>query len=289
MKLISVLSYFRPPFAPSSIEDASFINSRANLYGVADGVSAAYSPSHPPLYYGTLTGGQMAVQELCSSAVRLEPDVNLRSLLLKVNEAIFIRHNQAGKNPKNDNVAGASFAICQINSTSITFIVAGDCFALFRIKENLRFLTGFDQPAHRLKERADRLFAKCLRRAGNNKGRAWDLFQPLYQAGKIKYTNKRIGRGGYAELNGDPALEDCWTVIDISASCLPRYILLGTDGLIPSQSSSSGRQNEIALQLENHYLKGGIPGLLGFRDGAEKGLCHLNGWPEASAVELKFS
>lgn len=58
MKLISVPFYRMPSEEKAYRGDRLCVNDDIGLYLVADGVSEAYSPSHPLLMYpGGLTGG----------------------------------------------------------------------------------------------------------------------------------------------------------------------------------------------------------------------------------------
>lgn len=289
MKLLTASTFYRPAFdVRSPVEDGAFINPQTKLFGVADGVSAAYSPSHPPLRYGPLTGGQMVVRELNSSALLHDQSCKILPFIHRVNRRVLANHKKMGQKPGTDNVGGASFAICQIGQKEITFVLAGDCFVLCRDDQGLHFWTGLDLAAYLTEQRADEVFAECLSQTDGDRGRAWDLYYPLMRAGKIRFANRLIGHGGFAELNGDPALETCCRIIKIGVSLRPRFILLGTDGMIPSQAFKPVLRRTTMKMMEKLYLKGGLTKILQWRDGAEKSLHHLTGWPEASAVELEF-
>ena len=95
-----------------------------------------------------------------------------------------------------------------------------------------------------------------------------------------------MGKGGHAELNGDPAIKDCWIIERLNWSSRPQYILLGSDGILPSQSMDPKRRAEMAAEIEKHYLCGGIQTVLKWRDETEGSLHHITGWSEGSAIEL---
>lgn len=151
------------------------------------------------------------------------------------------------------------------------------------------FLNGLKEDSFKTEEEANHLFAECLRRADGNKDRAWDIYYPYFRDRKIRCANKNIDNGGYAELNGDPFLESCWTVKKISWSSYPQFLLLGSDGLIPSEMMNPKHRREMTEKLGNLYIRNGLSAVLRWRDEAEKSLHHITGWPEASAIELKFS
>lgn len=304
MRVASASSFYRLPFDQKAvIEDGSFVNARAGWFGVADGVSAAYSPSNPALLYSTdplglglkqplLTGGQMVVQELCSYAQLENQDSDIFQLLKDVNDQIYDNHANVGKNPETDNVGGASFAVCQVKPTGIILVIGGDCFVFCGDEQGLHFWTGFDESAFLVEEEANQLFGHCLKKADGQMGKAWDMYYPEYKARKIRCANKNLGNGGYAELNGDPALSYCWSVIRIGVDSHPKFILLGTDGMLPSQAMDKRQEKATINNISFYYgTRGGTAGiqnLLVWRDATERSLHHVEGWPEASAVELKL-
>lgn len=291
MKLVSVESFYRMPFEVGThIEDGAFVNARAGLFGVVDGVSAAYSLSHPPMKYADgLTGGQAVAREFCLAGLQSSASVNIEDFVLCVNEQILSLHKTHRRNPlEGHDVAGASFIVCQVNKEGIALVFGGDCFALVRNEEGLSFLTGFDEAAFVAEEKANCVFAQCLKESEGSMGRAWDIYYPHFKDRKIRSSNKNMGNGGYAELNGDPAIKNCWTVKKFSWSSRPQYILLGSDGILPSQSMNPKHKTEMTTEIEKHYLCGGIQDVLKWRDEIENSLHHITGWPEGSAIELKL-
>lgn len=294
MNLLSVKSFYRSAFdSKSPKEDGSPVNFLAGIFGVADGVSAAYSPSNPPImYYESLTGGQMIIHEICLYLNLILSPISIKDFLLKANNNILRRHRVMGKDPtKGDDVGGASFAFCQPNSEGITFILGGDCFALVDTKDDSLFLTAFDKAAFKIEERDQDNYTECLKKTNGNKGDAWDLYWPQYKAKRISCANKNIGFGGYATLNGDPELGKCWQVKTIKWDDHPRSIILGTDGLLPPSEVQPDKMESLATLLSTMHWLGGIPKILEWRDSTEmenKCLTHIEGWPEAAAVELKF-
>jgi len=291
VKFFSAKSFYRAPSdekAPK--EDGAFVNAQAGLFGVSDGVSAGYSPSNPPLIYpGGLTGGQVATKEFCSAGMSVSAPVDVEEFALNANSRIRRAHNVQGKDPtRGQDVGGASFAVCHFGPAKITFVIAGDCFALVKYNDSISFLTGFDQAAFKEEQEANATIAECFKQTEGDKGRAWDIYFPHFSARKVRCANKNIGKGGYALLNGDPALKKCWTVKKINCLSRPQFILLGSDGLLTSAAMNPARKEETALNVWSLYVSGGLPTILQWRDKTEDSLSHITGWPEASAVEIKL-
>jgi len=290
MRLVSASSFYRTTFDEKAyIEDGSFVNARAKLFGVADGASEAYSSSNPPIKYGGLTSGQMVTNIFCQGGMDENAASSIEKFLLEVNHNILIEHENMGLNPGSDDVGGASFVVCKINGEGITLVFGGDCFTLLKNKEGLSLFTGFDEAAFRVEDENDKAYAKCLQLAEGKKDLAWDIYWAEYKVKRLRTSNRNIGNGGFATLNGDPTLKDCWKIEKIRVSSSPQFVLLGSDGLLPSQAMNPKYRKEMTAKLGELYSSGGLPAVLKWRDETEESLHHITGWPEASAVELKFS
>lgn len=270
------------------IEDGTFVSPLLGIFGAADGVTEGYSPSHPPHPYpGMGTSGQMATRALISNIFLYNQ--NLKDLLRTTNQSILDYHRQEDRDPtKGDDVGGASFAACQVTGQEVNIIIAGDCFVFSKTCEGLFFFANFDEAAFKVEDDDNKAYARHLQRANGNKGRAWDLYLPEYRAKRLRTSNRNVGQGGFATLNGDPALCNCWTEKSISLLSAPEFIILGTDGMLPSYSTDPKNRDFLMATLATLYLSGGLPDVLKWRDETEKSLAHITGWPEASAVELWF-
>lgn len=293
MRLVSASSFFRLPFDQKCIiEDGSFVNPCAGLFGVVDGVSAAFSPKNPPLIYpGGLTGGQVVSRLACAHGALAYPGIysGLEGFTKIVNNEILEAHLSMGQDPKKENVGGASFAFCQIKEDGLYFLLGGDCFAFCKSEKGLFFFSGFDQAAYDVEDQANKNYVRCLEKASGDKGVAWDIYYLQFKAKRYKYANRNLGKGGYAVLNGDPALEKCWTYRSIESCQRPSLLLMFTDGMLPSEETNPENNKELAKMIDKLYLKGGLSAILKWRDETEKSLAHITGWPEATAVELQFS
>lgn len=230
----------------------------------------------------------MATKRLCALGSCMPPCVDIQKFLIKANTQIWQKHAIKGLDPAIHDVGGAGFAVCHVGSEFITIIIAADCFAFLGYGKPL-FLTNFDEAAFETEKLDQQEYTKCLEKEKGDKGRAWDLYFPHYQAKRMNTANKNIGKGGFATLNGDPALPQCWTVtkINLLTNC-PSFILLGTDGMLPSHMVDPKRRSELTRKISELYKEGDLSAITNWQDEAEKSLTHIEGWPEATAVELKF-
>lgn len=252
MRLVSAASFYRMPFDEKAhIEDGSFINVRAGLFGVADGVSEAYSPSNPPRKYtGGLTGSQMVSILFCRGGASEGSFSSVEKFLLEVNQNVFVEHLNMGLDPVADDVGGASFAVYKLGQ-EISILLAGDCYVLVADAKEPLLYTGFDETGYEMEQKDQDAFTLCLGQANGNKGKAWDLYWPKYKEKRIFCANKNIGKGGYATLNGDPALESCWTKVTVEWTSSLEFILLLTDGLLPPSETCPGKQKILAQTLRS--------------------------------------
>ena len=288
-----VETLYRPSFDKNAkIEDSCFVNHASNIYGVTDGNSAAFSPINPQdMYSSGLTGGQMVMQQVSLFLYELNFFMGIEECLARVNARVLSCHQDIGKDPRSDHdVGGASFAFCQFTEEGITFLLGGDCFALVKSANDCMFFTGFDKAAFDLEAQDQNAYNTCLNLAGGNRGNAWDLHFPRYRRKRLFCKNKNIGQGGHADLNGDPALAQCWKREMIKWDCGVKKVLLGTDGLIASSQFDGNNLEQLGFTLW-HISIGDPKILLNRRDSIEpyaRRSQHVEGWPEAAAVVLSF-
>lgn len=268
-----------------------FMNLAAKTFGVADGNSAAYSSSNPPIKYpGGLTGGQVAVRELCAAGHNATPETACWEMLESANRALLWEHQKLDRDPRrNEDVGGACFACCQFNAEGFTAIVAGDCFVLWEDEgQKLHMLTNFDQAAYELEQWDENRFAEHLKTAQGDKGRAWELYFPEFQDKRIRCANKKVGEGGYALLNGDPEMGNCWTHEKIAG--LPKWLLMGTDGIVPTEFSNPVKRMELIQRMADAYLAvEDFEGLEELRDRFSfQPHIGRGQWPEATVMAIHF-
>lgn len=293
MMIKFVETLYRPSFdKKAKREDGFFVHSIANIYGVTDGNSAAFSSANPQdMYSGGLTGGQMVMQQASRFLAGLYSHISIEEFLMQVNARVLSCHQGIGKDPNNGyDVGGASFAFCQFTGEGITFLLGGDCFVLVNLQDKCMFFTDFDKAAFNLEAQDQDAYNTCLNIAGGNRGTAWDLHFLRYKRKRLFCKNKNIGQGGHADLNGDPALAQCWKRVMVSWDCGINKVILGTDGLI-APSVFNG-ENFDQLSRDIWYISSGDPKkMIEWRDDIEsrtKRLLHVEGWPEAAAVVLSF-
>ncbi len=294
MHLLSATAFYRYPTDHTAhIEDGHFLNICAGFFGVVDGVSAAYSPKHPPLRYSKgLTGGQVAASIVCrvGSEAR-DTAIDLEQLVLQMNTRIWLEHKNMGKMPGLDDVGGTGFAFCKVAKDGLEFILGSDC-AVFVIDDTgVRFVSGFDTAAQIVEFLEEKNFARHLMEQGGNKENAWDAHFTFCEKKRLKYINKQIGSGGFALLNGDHAVQNCWTNFRIAHSSHPRLVLLLTDGMLPLSWTASDQREKLTQKLLELSTEG-TQALLDWRDSETMrvgGSPHINGWPEATMVQLVFA
>lgn len=273
------------------IEDGSFFNPFAKCIGLSDGNSAAYCNKHPPLLYkGGLTGGQMATKALLVSGIRAFYGEAVETTVLTANGLVFEKHRDIihGYHSGKD-VGGASFAVCNLISKSLDCIIAGDAFLAIFDEEKRFFYHGFDEAASRVEEQ-DNMggYASCLEKTKTDENpegdqdEAWNLYYLQYRAKREKYANRLIGQGGYASLNGDVALSDCWLQWKQEVSKGTK-VVLGTDGFL---WSGFGLDN--VGEFYEAYELGGANALLALRDQKDY-LPHIGRGkhPEGTLIEFE--
>ena len=281
---MSATRFYRPASSGTPQEDRTAINLEKNIFVVCDGVSGPYSPSNPGIKYeGGLTGGQMVSKTICDAING--PAVDLVEILRDANVKVLTNHLGVGKNPLKDAVAGASGVACQIVDKKMKIITFGDAFALYKRKD-FRFLTNFDQAAFNFEENGNTAFETCLKDAGGDKGKAWDLYFDYFSKKQFFRANRNLGHGGHAALNGNPVFMECCTTAILDLAGLD-WVLLGSDGLLTAKSTDPKNVEVFAQELGKMYDDGGLPAILDWRD-KEDNLPHIAGHPEASAIELKF-
>jgi hypothetical protein len=277
------------------VEDSHFINNTARLWGVFDGGSAAYSPSHPPyLYSGKFTGGQMAAS--IAAAIGMQPwhrDMPIGVSLGTMNEAIAQAQGNAGLIAGKDDVGGCCFAVAQATEEGINLRIGGDCGVFWTDDSGNHFLNGFDEAAEKVEADDEASFALFKEQAGGDLARAWDLYFSGYRRKRLTYINKKVGRGGFAILNGDPAVRDCLTTQELFWNKRPDTLLLMTDGCLPASMTAMSKREELVAALSNinRDLDGDQDALFAWRDEVVKGspeAPHIVGHPEATYVRLQF-
>jgi hypothetical protein len=291
LRILSVGSYQRAPEnSQDPGEDACIIAWPANVFGVIDPSSAAYSPSNPRLMYfgGLMTGGQMVSYAAQQVAVSLTTQNPLADVVKQMNSKVHVYHQANRKDPEKDDVAGGCFAFCQPTLDGLEFLYGGDCWILV-IGGGLAFFTGFDPGMANTESARKALFDKHKQAAAGNMAEAWDRYYPDLQRSRLMWTNLGVGAGGYASLNGSRGLPERWTFRKMPAVGA-KTVLLGTDGSLPASQFQPRNYEKLATTLRRLYLEGGVEGIFRWRD--ELSLpdddSHLTGKPEGTILALTF-
>lgn len=321
---MKTLSFYRKPSnkgAPQ--EDAYFLNHFAELFGVADGVSQAYSPSNPPVLYDGRTSGQVASACFAFAGMR---STNIEGLISLASENLYSMHRSHGRSRQTDDVGAACFAACALSQDMINVLIAGDCFVLTKERTGgYRYLSGFDDACTRMHAEAEaactackeialsadpdaweRYFPAYMDSIGNvthamanaakddyfrykavavsgGKVSMWDLYYHIFRARKMRTHNVNMGQGGHAVLNGDSRALECATRFSAPRDNT-QWILIGTDGMMPSLAKDLSVEHLVAA-----YEVGGFDGLCRYRD-ANENLPHMAAadHPEGTAIAIHF-
>lgn len=271
-------------------EDGYATNDEAGIFLVTDGVSEPYV-GEPCDYGNGKSGGEVVSRIIRSQIIIAEAPFDICKLLLQANAAILQKHESMGRDPAKQAVAGACVAACQIGEHEAIFVVVGDAGVLWEDQEGSHFLTNFDAAAHALEEAGNEFFEACKHYAAMVGAQPWGLYRPFFDAKQFYRANRHTedcggyhvpGRnGGHGMVNGNPAVQSCWTVKCINPSKV-KWILLLTDGLLWRDFRPENHQ-----EVAGTFVRGGLPALLELRDGRDnQPHIQAKGWPEATAIVL---
>ena len=287
----SAVPFYRPPSNESACrEDGHFIDEKAGIVVVTDGVSEPYVGK--PCDYGLgRSGGTVVSTIICNAVSGAKTPCDLLELLLEANTAVFHQHASMGRDPARQAVAGACVAACQISEHEATFVVVGDAGVLWEDQEGSHFLTNFNTAAHVLEEAGNEFFEACKHYAAMVGAQPWGLYRPFFDAKQFYRANRHTedcdgyhipGRnGGHGMVNGNPAVQSCWTVKCINPSKV-KWILLLTDGLLWRDFRPENHQ-----EVADAFNRGGLDALVKLRDGRDnQPHIQAKGWPEATAIVL---
>lgn len=289
MKL-SAKPFYRSPFNPKAHrEDGYAINKDAKIALISDGVSGPFV-GEPEDYGGRKSGGKVVTDIVCEKVSGAKAPCSVYDLLLEANTDVRQKHEAMGKDLAKQAVAGASVAACQITDCEAVLILIGDTTVFFEDMGGFGAFTNFNQAAHSLEEAGCQFFEACKRFAPMVLVQPWMLYRPFFEAKQFFRANKHTNagehiagvNGGHAMLNGDPALERCWTLRHLSLS-LMKWILLVTDGLLWRDFRADLHCKEVC----EAFVRGGFPALLELRDQRDN-QPHISGWPEGTGVFINF-
>lgn len=255
-------------------EDMLYVEPINGFYGVADGVSAPYSPGTGGVKrYGGATGGQLVVAALARTLLLPQPGERLEQILFEAN-SVLRQHedwvDDAGRIP------AASLALAEVQEGNVHIVTAGDAFAVWQMKDGTIRATPNPTFEYELLNRQN--FGRCLAASGGDDTKARDAHLPFVRDHSRKHKNV-----DFAEFNGQQAFHRLCIRIDISPAEL-HLLMLFTDGLVNFEWTKY--PEELAPRVILPYEEGGLRRILADAHGYE----HANEGkhPEATAIALEF-
>ncbi len=298
------ISYLYDQGSAQYREDGLFIADP--FCGVLDGVSAPFGPKHPIRKFNGLSGGEFVARSVEQFFSTATPESYLSAFMAISQANNFVRNLQekAGVEIKADKLAGATFAIALLNQDYVEVIQAGDCFALWVMKNGLIDITKNQVRLHDTemqstilklqREVAHKLYGIQLEKATVEqrniiRGEMWNRFFSILSEARIQDVNRLDSPRCYGLLNGQPELLDatfriCFNRNEIQA------ILLFSDGMVPWEAMKEMADEEVAEKVLADYREGGLPHLLRIARGIENRVKMVNytDSAEATAIAIEF-
>lgn len=275
------------------------------FYGVLDGVSEPYSPSHPPrIFNGGMSGGAFVSRIVERQFARMSPLFSAHQAVLEANKAVWRKQRRRGVALDGGQLAGASFAVIKIDGDWIHVVQGCDAFVLWAMKDGSIGMTETQNKASEIflnnkvveimreiaGERSLDLEVVDDETRDGIRAEMWNRFYPILVETRSKYVNNPRLLGGYGLLNGQTELERKWSDLLLPRSKVDT-ILLFTDGMVPWWGSLEGLTlGEIAGQVFATYRAGGLAGLLARARGMEvttRAISYMDA-AEATAIAIEF-
>jgi len=268
------------------VEDAMIV-SFPSYFGVFDGVSAPHDEiENPPLTYpGGITGGQMAVKEMQSAFAAADSTTPMDDILMSANRRIMANHFFChGILPREtEKMGGTAFVAAKLEKDKVSIIQGGDCFALLKTEHDGFRVTRNQVYGHDvvLRERINDLREKY----GDDKV-VWHGLRPLMIELRKAHANQLV-EDGYAVLNGQPQVAECWNAFETPADGL-QYLLLFSDGFVPFEKTRG--EEILGKWVIDIYEKEGLLGVLRETRKEKKSAKQANNayFAEATAMAVTF-
>lgn len=295
-----------PLYHPGSArheEDGHF--SESPFFGVLDGVSEPHSPDHPARLFNGLSSGAMMARMTEGLAKSFHPDMSLddvTDLLLERFKQKLEEHNFPLHDP--GAIPGYTFAFAKVGDHEVETIQAGDCFALYELRDGTVLMNPNQVRLHDTemndiilriqREVAWDLFeieleAASREQKGKITGEMWNRFRPILVTARRKDVNNPKSRRQYGILNGQKELKDFLFRRVVSRDDLKTLILF-TDGMVPWEAMKGMSDETVGREVLANYHKGGLPYQLAIARGIEKKVANVNytDSAEATAVAIEF-
>src|SRR4030042_6723247 len=216
-------------------EDGLFVN--PPFFGVVDGLSAPHNPvKEGPLRFNGLTGGEMARKIVLETFCSASADLSLERVLLQANQRVGkIQTTQGISLSRPDLLSGVSFVSIRIRDADVEIIQGGDCFAIWLSDSNAwrhKAIGATRNQAYKATVEIKNIIAQLMAKHNYDRSLIWDDFVPILSMQRLRDINKRT-KTGYALLNGQPELSDCWQKTLAWSTQNLRLMILFSDGFFP--------------------------------------------------------
>lgn len=227
---------------PEDILSVQYRNGRVLDVVAGDAVSGFHSPRVVNRMFltddGEMTGGQAVGRILQQTIISPPACPSLAEILLAANARIakFATIHGLSLN-RSDDLPAIDFAAARVTLDTVEVIQLGDCCAVWQLRSGEIFAT-----ENQAAEFERRLRPLRIKYSG---GEFWINAEQVFRQCRLDLTNKPRSQGGYATLNGQPDVAQCWyrTVLTRKDVAL---LLLFTDGLVPPEhlfnSAALGQQ-----------------------------------------------
>ena len=262
------------------IEDGLLIN--PPFFGVIDGTS---EPNHfigKGLSFEGMSSGEMVRKIILDAFYNAKSNESLEKVLLRANGKIRnLWYECKISLNRSDLIAGAVFVFIKIDSKKVKILQGGDCLSLWLNTSGKIGIAKNQTYLHELE--AQKMIAQLMKKHKGDRQKMWqEFYQPLSKL-RLRDTNKRT-KTGFAILNGQPSLKNCWQKIEIPIKNL-KLLLLFSDGFVPFK-----KVVDMAKETVKFYKKGGLNYILQKKRRFEKKTEKISYrvFDEATAIAIGF-
>jgi hypothetical protein len=213
------------------------------------------------------------------------PEFPLEDAILKINQRIdqFYIKNRVSSRP--DLRGAAAFVFVKVEEEETEIIQGADCIAIWQLSSGKIDCTENQAYSHEL-EAHYTIIPRLLKKHCENKKAMWKEFTPILKKLRCRdYNSKR--KTGFAMLNGDPRVKECWQRISLKTERV-KNLLLFSDGALPFVPPSE--QKRLARRVISMYKRKGLGKILEMTRKLQKKRreqSHID-FPEASLLALSF-
>lgn len=254
-------------------------------FGVTDGITGVYLPNEGPQLFEGRTGGQLASHTISYVFGDVAAKHSLEDFLRRAN---CILNGDVTKLyglslEATELLPSAAFVVASINNSTIEILQAGDCLAIWQMKDGT--LGGTSNKTYNYEKELLRIIAELMEKHQRDRQKMWEEFRPILI--EKRRANINTKEGGFALLNGQPEFEEFWQKFTLPRSEI-HFLVLFSDGLVPFEWTEN--VFGVAGEIIRLYSKGGLCSVLkATRQIAEekKSSSHED-YPEATAIAIEF-